>query len=51
MEKVVFYNGNTKLGEDNSAPYSISWNNVSPGNYILEIRSGNYAEMHKLVVF
>ncbi|MDA3883554.1 MAG: glycoside hydrolase family 11 protein [Bacteroidales bacterium] len=33
ISKVEFYNGTTKLGEDNTAPYSYTWNNVSAGTY------------------
>lgn len=33
ISKVEFYNGRTKLGEDNSAPYSYTWNNVAKGSY------------------
>lgn len=48
ISKVEFYNGSTKLGEDASAPYSFTWNNVDAGSY--EIRAvatdneGNTAE-------
>ncbi|MFO7867821.1 MAG: glycoside hydrolase family 11 protein, partial [Bacteroidales bacterium] len=33
ISKVEFYNGSTKLGEDNSAPYSYTWEDVSAGTY------------------
>src|SRR5690554_6887061 len=33
ISRVEFYNGGTKLGEDNSAPYSYTWNNVSADTY------------------
>ncbi|HXG48041.1 MAG TPA: Ig-like domain-containing protein, partial [Methylomirabilota bacterium] len=32
---VEFFQGDTKLGEDNSNPYSFTWNNVIAGNYAL----------------
>ncbi len=35
IAKVEFYQGATKLGEDLSAPYSFTWNNVSAGSYDL----------------
>jgi sulfur relay (sulfurtransferase) complex TusBCD TusD component (DsrE family) len=33
VTKVQFYNGGTLLGEDTTAPYSFSWQNVSAGSY------------------
>lgn len=33
ISKVEFYNGNTKLGEDATTPYSYIWNNVAEGSY------------------
>jgi hypothetical protein len=35
ISKVEFYNGQTKLGEDSSSPYSFAWNDVPAGNYSL----------------
>ncbi len=35
VSKVEFFNGITKLGEDTSSPYSISWDNAEEGNYVL----------------
>jgi hypothetical protein len=35
INKVEFYNGSTKLGEKNSAPYSFIWNNMAVGTYSL----------------
>ncbi len=35
ITKVEFHRNGTKLGEDVSAPYSFSWNNVSEGSYQL----------------
>jgi gliding motility-associated-like protein len=39
VTKVEFYNGNTKLGEDTSSPYTFAWNNVVAGNYTLTARA------------
>src|SRR5690606_31065986 len=39
ISKVEFYNGNTKLGEDTSSPYSFNWTNVQPGTYTLTARA------------
>jgi hypothetical protein len=33
VSKVEFYNGDTKLGEDLTAPYSYNWTNVPVGQY------------------
>lgn len=33
ISKVEFYNGTTKIGEDLTAPYEYTWNNVAIGNY------------------
>jgi len=33
ITKVQFYNNATLLGEDSSAPYSLSWSNLSAGSY------------------
>ncbi|MFO1477977.1 MAG: glycoside hydrolase family 44 protein [Verrucomicrobiota bacterium] len=38
ITKVQFYNGSTLLGEDATAPYSITWSNVTAGNYSLKAR-------------
>lgn len=38
VSKVEFYNGATKLGEDLSAPYTFTWNNVAAGTYSLSAR-------------
>ncbi|WP_394748555.1 Ig-like domain-containing protein [Spongiimicrobium salis] len=34
---VAFYAGNTRLGEDASAPYSYAWNGASLGNHVLTV--------------
>ena len=39
--KVEFYNGNNKIGEDNTAPYSIVWNDVSAGNYTITAKASD----------
>src|SRR5688572_23692368 len=39
ISKVEFYNGNTKLGEDATSPYSFVWTNVATGNYSLTARA------------
>ncbi len=39
VTKVGFYQGATKLGEDTSAPYSYTWNNVPVGRYSLTARA------------
>ncbi|WP_234733805.1 Ig-like domain-containing protein [Tellurirhabdus bombi] len=36
IAKVEFYNGNTKLGEDLTAPYQFSWTSVGVGSYSLK---------------
>lgn len=33
ITKVEFYNGNTKIGQNNNSPYSFTWNNITTGNY------------------
>jgi hypothetical protein len=35
VTNVVFYEGNTQLGEDSEAPYSFVWTNVAAGAYTL----------------
>lgn len=37
--KVEFYLGTTKLGEDLTAPYTLSWNNVVAGSYSLTAKA------------
>ncbi|GAA4274812.1 cellulase family glycosylhydrolase [Aquimarina gracilis] len=36
---VEFFRNGVKIGEDTSAPYSITWNNVSSGNYTLTTKA------------
>lgn len=38
ITKVQFYSGATMLGEDMSAPYAFTWNNVNVGSYSLTAR-------------
>jgi hypothetical protein len=35
IARVEFYNGTVKIGEDSSAPFSLSWTDVAEGNYNL----------------
>lgn len=35
VEKVEFFNGPVKLGEDSSPPYSFTWENVEVGSYTI----------------
>ena len=39
VAKVEFFNGATKLGEDATAPYTFTWNNVSAGSYTVSARA------------
>jgi M6 family metalloprotease-like protein len=39
VTKVDFFNGSTLLGTDNTAPYSLSWNNVAAGTYNLTAKA------------
>ena len=39
IDKVEFFQGGTKVGEDTSSPYSLDWNNVTAGNYNLTARA------------
>lgn len=39
IARVEFYNGNTKLGEDQSSPYSYNWSNVAAGSYTLTAKA------------
>ena len=35
VSNVQFYAGRTFIGADSSSPYSLTWSNVPPGNYLL----------------
>jgi hypothetical protein len=39
IQKVEFFAGTTKLGEDLTSPYSFSWNNAAAGSYILTAKA------------
>jgi hypothetical protein len=39
IQKVEFFVGSTKLGEDFSSPYSYTWSSVSIGNYTLTAKA------------
>ena len=39
VSKVEFYNGATKLGEDNNSPYRYNWNNIPAGTYSFRARA------------
>ena len=39
VARVEFRNGTTVLGQDTSAPYSITWRNVPPGSHVLTARA------------
>ena len=35
LTKLEFFQGSTKIGEDTTAPYSLTWSGVAPGTYSL----------------
>jgi len=39
VAKVEFYSGTTKLGEDTTAPYGVTWSGVAAGTYTLTARA------------
>ena len=39
VSKVEFFNGTTKLGEDNSSPYNYNWTNVTAGTYSITAKA------------
>ena len=39
IAKVEFFAGSTKLGEDTTAPYNFTWNNVAAGTYALSAKA------------
>ena len=43
ISKVEFFNGNQKLGEDISYPYSYSWTNVAGGTYTIYAKATDNA--------
>ncbi len=43
INKVEFFQGTTKLGEDTQAPFSFTWTNVPAGAYVLTARATDNA--------
>src|SRR5439155_779174 len=41
IAKVEFFQGDAKLGESISNPYSLTWSNVTEGNYLLTARASD----------
>ena len=41
VSKVEFFQGSTKLGEDQTEPYAYTWSNVPAGSYALTARATN----------
>jgi hypothetical protein len=39
IDRVEFYQGSTKLGEDAAAPYTLTWPNAPAGNYVLTVKA------------
>lgn len=39
LSRVEFYNGNTMLNSDTSAPYAFTWSGVAAGSYVLRARA------------
>jgi hypothetical protein len=39
VSKVEFFNGNNKLGEDASSPYTWAWNGVVAGSYVITAKA------------
>ncbi|WP_210490275.1 Ig-like domain-containing protein [Rufibacter aurantiacus] len=39
VSKVEYFNGTTKIGEDLTAPFSFTWNNVAAGAYTLSAKA------------
>jgi bacillolysin len=37
--RVVFYDGSTRLGQADSAPYTFVWKNATPGNHLVSARA------------
>src|SRR5690606_33819471 len=54
ITKVAFYNGNTKLGEKTSSPFTYSWTNVAAGSYTITAEAtdnrGNTARSEAVTV-
>jgi hypothetical protein len=45
---VEFFNGSTKIGEDSTVPYSLSWINVAPGNYTITAKATDDGGLSKV---
>jgi hypothetical protein len=43
ISKVEFYNGTILLGEDLTSPYTVAWNNVQEGSYLLTAKTTDNA--------
>ncbi|MCE9538931.1 MAG: SBBP repeat-containing protein, partial [Bacteroidetes bacterium] len=41
VQKVEFFAGTTKLGEDLTSPYNFTWNNATDGNYALTAKTND----------
>ncbi len=41
IAKVEFFQGNAKLGESTTSPYSLAWSNAAAGNYVLTARASD----------
>jgi uncharacterized repeat protein (TIGR01451 family) len=39
IQRVEFYEGPNKLGEDTTQPYTFQWNNAKPGNYFITAKA------------
>jgi hypothetical protein len=39
VEKVEFYNGNSKIGESTTAPFNFTWSGVAEGTYVLTAKA------------
>ncbi|MGY3795536.1 Ig-like domain-containing protein [Aquimarina sp. 433] len=39
INRVVFYNGDTLLGEDSTVPYNYNWANISEGSYTIKVKA------------
>lgn len=38
IQRVEFYSGNTKIGQDNTSPYSIYWTTTNSGTYVVKAK-------------
>ena len=48
ISKVEFFNGETKLAEDATAPYEYSWPGVAAGTYVISVRATDDADSSSL---